>query len=124
MHLFGCLAVLQTHVLRYQGHHCCPRRTFCLLILSPCLGTPENAEVTQHLRPLLGPREGRRELATSNFVPVVGGPRECKGYVALPPSFGSVCILLHFTQFCIHGLVCHPPPPLRTMGPCPASCLD
>ena len=21
---FGCLAVLETHALRYQGHHCCP----------------------------------------------------------------------------------------------------
>ena len=36
----------------------------------------------------------------------------------------SVRILLHFTQFCIRRQVRHPPLPLRTMGACPASCLD
>ena len=50
-----------------------------------------------HGCPLLGPREGQREIATSDFVPVlgVGDPRECKGYVAIPPSFGPT---LHDTR--------------------------
>ena len=28
------------------------------------------------------------EAANSDFVPFVGDPRECNGYVAFPPSFG------------------------------------
>ena len=34
------------------------------------LGTPQNAGVTQHFHPLLGPREGRGEAAISDFVPL------------------------------------------------------
>ena len=34
------------------------------------LGTPQNAGVALHFRPLLGPREGRGEVATSDFVPL------------------------------------------------------
>ena len=30
-----------------------------LVILSPFLGTPENAGVVSHIRPILGPREGK-----------------------------------------------------------------
>ena len=45
-----------------------------LLIFSPrlALGTPENAGVTWHFHSLLGPREGRGEVATSDFVPLCG----------------------------------------------------
>ena len=44
------------------------------MILSPCvvLGTSENAGVTPQSRPLLGPQEGRGEVATSNFLFVLG----------------------------------------------------
>ena len=98
-----------------------------ILILSPCLGTPENVGVTQHLcpvffglregrgeaanydylpalgvgapgmhglrskfRPLVDPGKGKGEAANSDILPAlgVGDPRECRGYVALPPSFG------------------------------------
>ena len=45
-----------------------------LLILSPCLGTLEIAEVYVALPPSLGPREGRDEMATSDFVPLFGDP--------------------------------------------------
>ena len=59
-----------------------------LLFPSPSLVDRENAGVTSHFRPLLGPREGRGEVATSDFVPLcwgtlllllpfVGDPREC-----------------------------------------------
>ena len=47
-----------------------------ILILSPLLGTPESARVTQHFRPLLGPREGTGEAATSDFVPFLLGTPE------------------------------------------------
>ena len=46
------------------------------MILSPLMGTPEDAGVTQHFRPLVGPREGRGEVATFDFVPFDGDPRE------------------------------------------------
>ena len=38
------------------------------LILSPFLGTPENAGVTQQFRPLLGPQEGRGYAATESGI--------------------------------------------------------
>ena len=64
-----------------------------LLILSPrlALGTPKNAGVTYRFRPLLRPREGACEVATSDFVPAlgVGDARECRGYVAIAPAFGA-----------------------------------
>ena len=67
-----------------------------LLILSPLLGTPENAGVMQPFRPLLGPREGRGETATFDFVPFLGDPRKCRGYVALlgisPMDLGLMCL--------------------------------
>ena len=63
-----------------------------ILIFSPrlVLGTPKNAGVTWHFRPLLGPREAKGEVATSDFIPAVGvgDPQECRGYIAIPPSFG------------------------------------
>ena len=37
--------------------------------MAPFRGTPENAGVMWHLCPLLGPREGRGEVAKSDFVP-------------------------------------------------------
>ena len=54
-----------------------------LLIFSPCLalGTPENAGVTQHFGSLLGPREGRGEVAMFDFVPV------CRAFVREPDFF-------------------------------------
>ena len=54
------------------------------------LGTPENAGVTLQFRPLFGPREGRGEAATSDFLRArgVGDTRECRGYVAILPSLG------------------------------------
>ena len=33
-------------------------------------------------------REGRGEATTSDFVPLFGDPRDCRGYVALPPTCG------------------------------------
>ena len=61
-------------------------------MFSPCLalGTPENAGVALLFRPLLGPREGRAEVAISDVLPAlgIGASGECKGYVAMPPSFG------------------------------------
>ena len=59
-----------------------------LLMFSPLLGTPKKARVVQEFWPLLGPREGRGEAATSDFGPFVWGPRECTGYVAVPACFG------------------------------------
>ena len=47
-----------------------------LLLFSPLLVTPRNAGVAWQFQPLLGPREGRGEAATSDFVPFVGDPRE------------------------------------------------
>ena len=46
-----------------------------LLILSPrlALRSPENAWVTHHFRPLLGPREGTGEAATFDFIPLCLG---------------------------------------------------
>ena len=38
--------------------------------------------------PIVGPREGSGEAATSDFVPFAGDPRERKGYVAIPPTCG------------------------------------
>ena len=38
--------------------------------------------------PSWAPREGRDEIATSDLVPFVGDPRECRGRVLIPPSFG------------------------------------
>ena len=52
------------------------------MIVSSCLGTPENVGVTEQLCPHLGPREGRGEVATFDIVPFVGQPRECSVYVA------------------------------------------
>ena len=57
-----------------------------LVILFPFVGDPEN----EHFRPLLGPREGRAEAPTCNFVPFVGDPGECRGYIAFSPSFGQL----------------------------------
>ena len=45
-----------------MGHFC--------FSLRPALGTSENAGVTQHFRSLLGPREGRGEVASCDFVPL------------------------------------------------------
>ena len=41
------------------------------------LGTPKNAGVTQHFRPLLGLREGKGEAANSDFPPrlALGTPK-------------------------------------------------
>ena len=58
-----------------------------VVTLSPLLGTPENARVAQQFRPLLDPNEGRVEATTSDFLPFLGGPRECRGYVAIPAYF-------------------------------------
>ena len=55
------------------------RLRLLLLILSPLLGTPKNVGVTQHFRPLLGPREGKVKVATSDFVPFVGDPLRMQG---------------------------------------------
>ena len=38
------------------------------------LGTPKKAGVMQPFRPLLGRREGRGEVANSDFVPLLGTP--------------------------------------------------
>ena len=57
------------------------------------MGTPENTWVTSHFRPLVGPREGRGEVATFNFVPFDGDPRERRGYVVGmgEPLLGAQC---------------------------------
>ena len=48
------------------------------LILSPglTLGTPKTAGVMQPFRPLLGPREGRGEVANFDSVPLLGTPQK------------------------------------------------
>ena len=61
-----------------------------LLILSPCLGTPENAGVTQPFRPPLGPREGTAEAANS-----------------VSPYFVAFCAILH-SQACASPPPCGP----------------
>ena len=67
-----------------------PREWIADVALPPtCARTPENARVTYHLHPLLGPREGKGEAANFEFFPFLGDPRECTGYIALPPSCGS-----------------------------------
>ena len=55
----------------------------CALILSLFLGTPENAGAMLRFCPLRAPREGRGYVAPSDFVPLVGDPREHRGYVAI-----------------------------------------
>ena len=53
---------------------------------------PEKAgvsgEVMQHIRLILGPREGTAEAANSDFAPFVGHPCACRGYVAFVPTLG------------------------------------
>ena len=34
------------------------------------------------------PRDGRGEVANSDFVPFAGDPRECTGYVVIQPTCG------------------------------------
>ena len=48
------------------------------LILFPglTLGTPKKAGVMQPFRPLFGPREGKGEVANSDFVPLLGTPKK------------------------------------------------
>ena len=58
------------------------------LNLSPICGIPENAGVTYQHLPLLGRLEGRGDVGDSDFVPFFGDPRECRGYVAILPTFG------------------------------------
>ena len=50
-----------------------------LLILSPCIGDPEKAGVMLPIRPFFHPREGRGDLATSEFVPFYWGPPRRQG---------------------------------------------
>ena len=59
-----------------------------LLILSPCLGNPENAGVTYQSRPLFSSQEGKGEASTSDSVFLFGDPREPRGDIALVPSLG------------------------------------
>ena len=59
-----------------------------LLILSPLLGTPENVGATYQFHPFVAPQEGRGEATTSDFVPFVGYPRECRGYAQFRPLVG------------------------------------
>ena len=64
------------------------------LILAPRLafGTPKNAGVTEQFRPLLGPQLYRGEVATCDFSLAigVGDFRQCRGYIAIPPSSGPL----------------------------------
>ena len=60
------------------------------MILSPLFGTPKNAGVTWQFCSLVGPREGKGEVATFQFVSLVGVSRECRGYVAILPSCGPL----------------------------------
>ena len=69
-----------------------PERQTLLIFSSRLpLGTPENLGAAYQFRPLLGHREGRGEVATSDFLSVVGflDPRECRGCVATRPLFGA-----------------------------------
>ena len=59
-----------------------------VLNLSPFLGTPKNEGVTSHFRPILGPRDGKGEVASFVFVTFLGDPPERKGCIAIPPTFG------------------------------------
>ena len=49
------------------------------------MGTPENIAAAQHLHPHFGPREGKGEVATFDFVPLFWDTQERKGYVPRPP---------------------------------------
>ena len=49
-----------------------------ILSLGLTLGTPKKAGVMQPFRPLLGPREGRVEVANSDFVPSLGTPEHAR----------------------------------------------
>ena len=49
-----------------------------ILIFTPLLGTTKNAGVTLHFCPLMGLREGRGEVANSDYVPFVPDHRECR----------------------------------------------
>ena len=46
------------------------------MILSLLMGTPKNAQARWHFCPLVGPRKGRDDVATSDFVFFDGDPRE------------------------------------------------
>ena len=50
-----------------------------MVILSPLLGTPENATVMLRFRPLVGLRVGKVEVAHPHFVPFDRDPQECRG---------------------------------------------
>ena len=67
---------------------CAPREARVrqpLLILSRFVWGP----LRMHFCLLLGPREGKVQVATSEFVPLFfWDARECRGDVAFPPSFG------------------------------------
>ena len=57
----------------------------------PSMGpTNANVAVTQKFCPVVGPREGSGEVATSDFLSalIAGDPREWRDDVAFPPSFG------------------------------------
>ena len=60
----------------------------------PCLpGVPNNGDKIRIGYPTLtfsGAHTWVELLATSDFVPFVGDPRELRGYLAIPPSFGSL----------------------------------
>ena len=57
---------------------------------SLALGTPRMHGLHINFAVLFVPREGRGEVDTSDFLPAlgVGESRECRGYVAIPPTFG------------------------------------
>ena len=77
-----------------------------LCCVAPLVGVRDSQSTIQQLFPRLWHSGLVRNIWR-------GGPNELHQ---------SVRILLHFTQFCIRRQVRHPP--LRTMGACPASCLD
>ena len=69
-----------------------------LLIFSPRLGPLENAGVTQHFRPPLAPREGKGEVATSDFVPL------CRVVLKEPDFFVKVRLGTRNSRFVVWPL--------------------
>ena len=61
------------------------------VILSPLLGTSHNAGVMLHVRPLVGPQEGKGEATNSDFVHLcLGIPHNAKAMEHFRPILGPL----------------------------------
>ena len=57
-----------------------------LPIFAPDMGTPRSQGFLSHDAQLLGPEKAGFVVGTFDFVSLFGDPRECRVYVAIPPS--------------------------------------